>query len=105
MPWSVLLTATGVVLAAAGLLGAAWAVLKARRVREDFELLVEHNDELRKALGFEREERQREQRECRDEIARLRGSVDTLTSQVVTGLVSSIHDGLASAIREAIHGQ
>jgi hypothetical protein len=99
---SELLTIVGGIIIVAAALGVAWSVLAANKNRNDIASLQGSNDELRATVAFQRGEREREQHDCKDEIAALRQQVEILQSEVVRGLVREFSTALREASQEVL---
>jgi hypothetical protein len=64
----------------AGIIGAAFAVVRSKRIEKTLDLLGQGNDELRKLVNDEKEAREADQRACDLKLAEMSGQVKVLTT-------------------------
>jgi hypothetical protein len=98
----VALGAVSALVAIAGAIGLAWAILRSKQIEKDVELLRQGIDDRDEALAFERTERERSEERCRVELAELRGQVEALTSNIVREIVGAVQDQTAKAVTSAV---
>lgn len=65
---------------AAGIIGAAFAVARSKRIEKTLDMLGEGNDELRKMVDDERKAREADQRVCDLKLAEMSGQMKVLTT-------------------------
>ena len=64
----------------AGIIGAAFAVVRSKRIEKTLDMLGQGNDELRKMVDDERKAREADQRMCDLKLAEMSGQMKVLTT-------------------------
>lgn len=83
--------ATGAI-GTAGIIGAAFAVARSKRIENTLDLLGQGNDDLRKLVDDERQAREADQRACDLKLAEMSGQMQVLTTAFGRDVARAIAD-------------
>lgn len=76
----------------AGIIGAAFAVVRSKRIEKTLDMLGQGNDELRKLVSDEKEAREADQRACDLKLAEMSGQMKVLTTSFGRDVARAIAD-------------
>lgn len=77
---------------AAGIVGAAFAVARSKRIEKTLDMLGQGNDDLRKLVNDEKEAREADQRACDLKLAEMSGQMQVLTTSFGRDVARAIAD-------------
>lgn len=84
------------VLTLLGLLGAAIAYLRARRLESSLEAFTKANDELRQEVEYHERRRAADQKQCERDLAKMAGRLDAMTEQFAESIARAVVAALKS---------
>jgi hypothetical protein len=83
----------------AGIVGSAWGAFQRGRIN----VLEGQVVELRAAVSFEQEQRDRDRRQWEEQLAVTNAKVEVLESNYLGTLAERLHPMIVQAVREAVH--